>query len=1195
MENNEKKASKKDKNKITAIIAASVLLLIIILFIVLACCGVFSKKKPVNYCTLQFDLSLPNGEETTTEVPNAMVITEPLKKGETEYVFSDLPSVENTANYNFIGWKAQASSVIYASGEAFTTTSTSSTLYGVWEGKARTILIKGIVTAIDKTTTELEDSIKTIETNYGKTITLSQIYPDTISNDDYIFDGYYINKELTGDKILGSYQVAFTEEQTILYANYKEIRKTIVINFNLNGAVGTISNIEVTPDKNNSYTFTEKEKSEIIHALKKDGYDLVGFSRTPDGEGSWTISLPEDDEENITIYAIWEAQARTIIINGIVTAIDGTTTELETPIKTIETNFDKTINLSPLYTASITEEDYVFDGYYTSKELTGDKITGSYQVIFEEEQLILYVNYKKIRKIALEFDSNGGVGTIPNKTIILSSNTTYTFTEEEQEEMRSNFTRQGYDLIGLSRASDGEGSWTVSFEDTDETITLYVIWNQIFIHSEGTLTGLTEYGQTFSSLTIPSTLDDEEITSIGDSAFKYCANLSEITIPNSVISIEDYAFMYCTNLSEIIIPNAVISIGDAAFMYCYNLSEVILADGLENMGDDVFAMCESLTSITIPNSVTSMGAAVFKGCTNLSEIILPDSLASINDNTFFQCGSLESIVLPNDITSIGEAAFQYCSNLSEIIIPDSVVSIVEYAFEHCGSLTSIAIPNSVTYIGASAFRYCTNLSWIILPNSVELLLAYAFANCTNLATIYYEGTSDDWDLMSIGSSNTDLITADRYYYSVDLPPINEDVTDFDGNYWHYVNNAPSIWDFHEELDKVFTYDGSYNYTSITGLTDYGKTFTTLAIPGQIKDRRIRFIDDHAFQNNSNLESVTISGGIENVDNYAFYNCENITSFNILNGVSHFGEGAFNSCSSITSFTIPDSVYRIEGLVFAGCTNLESIHIGKNLVVMGEAVFLYCSSLASMTADENNYMFKTKILGVECNGIIDNATWTLLYGCKNTVIPDRPDSIVGIRNDAFSNCIDLTSFTIPSSVKTIGSGAFSSCTSLESINLPNSLQSIGEFAFAYCTSLTSVTIPSSITSIEGNTFDNCINLVSVTIPSSVTSIGDYAFSHCESLESIDLNNVTSIGEGAFVFCTNLQSVIIPEGVSSIEYNMFHECEGLERIYYKGTSYVEWMDDFQHFGITIYYYSEDYPTDPGNYWYDIGDGTPQIWEL
>lgn len=63
------------------------------------------------------------------------------------------------------------------------------------------------------------------------------------------------------------------------------------------------------------------------------------------------------------------------------------------------------------------------------------------------------------------------------------------------------------------------------------------------------------------------------VTSIGNSAFQNCINLSTITLPYSVVSIGQYAFWGCSNLISATIPSSVTSIsGPSSFHNCYNLT-----------------------------------------------------------------------------------------------------------------------------------------------------------------------------------------------------------------------------------------------------------------------------------------------------------------------------------------------------------------------------------------------------------------------------------------------------------------------------------------------------------------------------------------------------------------------------------------------------------------------------------------------
>lgn len=135
---------------------------------------------------------------------------------------------------------------------------------------------------------------------------------------------------------------------------------------------------------------------------------------------------------------------------------------------------------------------------------------------------------------------------------------------------------------------------------------------------------------------------------------------------------------------------------------------------------------------------------------------------SIPDSAFSDCSSIIRITIPNSVTSIGSTAFQNCTSLTSITIPNSVTSIGVYAFQSCTALESITIPNSVTSISSYTFTKCTSLTSIIIPNSVTSIGECAFNGCTSLSDVYYAGTEDEWNTISIDYSTPSLTSGNTY-------------------------------------------------------------------------------------------------------------------------------------------------------------------------------------------------------------------------------------------------------------------------------------------------------------------------------------------------------------------------------------------------------------------------------------------------
>lgn len=282
---------------------------------------------------------------------------------------------------------------------------------------------------------------------------------------------------------------------------------------------------------------------------------------------------------------------------------------------------------------------------------------------------------------------------------------------------------------------------------------------------------------------IPATKEKDgvvyNVTYIGPDAFKNCAEVVSVTIPESVTAIGPNAFDGCIGLASLSIPSKVSSIGEKAFYGCTGLNEMELPDNLTRLERSAFEECTSLASIHIPSSLTAIGEKAFYNCSSLMTVSIPSSVAGVGENAFSGCTSLPvidniryadtylvaavpkdlteyhikegtrfigtyafygcrnmtSLSLPETVSNIYTDAFQNCTGMTSISLPSSLKSLATRAFCNCVALTSLTLPVNLSYIGEGAFENCSNIPSVSIPNSVKDIGAAAFQNCSKLSNV----------------------------------------------------------------------------------------------------------------------------------------------------------------------------------------------------------------------------------------------------------------------------------------------------------------------------------------------------------------------------------------------------------------------------------------------------------------------------
>ena len=265
----------------------------------------------------------------------------------------------------------------------------------------------------------------------------------------------------------------------------------------------------------------------------------------------------------------------------------------------------------------------------------------------------------------------------------------------------------------------------------------------------------------------------------------------------------------------------------------------------------------------------------------------------------------------------------------------------------------------------------------------------------------------------------------------------------------------------------------YLDTSKTTVLGYIGDSTDIIIPTTVTT-----IADHAFENNTTIETVTIDGyvyspltignyafsnsTIENIiitrsgpissmyvtiGDYAFYRCSNLSSFSAWRSVHYcsitsIGDYAFAGCRNLTTIdgclmtqVEPQSLTHIGDYAFAGC-GMTHVMLPAEVESIGRWVFADCRNLTSLNVVAVSQYFRS-----DGNCIVERSSNKLISTCQTSQIPYYT-RVIGLGSLWYNG---MQMVDIPEGVKKIEAGAFSGL-HLSHLSLPSSLDTISSASF-----------------------------------------------------------------------------------------------------------------------------------------------------
>ncbi|MCQ2071282.1 MAG: leucine-rich repeat protein, partial [archaeon] len=370
---------------------------------------------------------------------------------------------------------------------------------------------------------------------------------------------------------------------------------------------------------------------------------------------------------------------------------------------------------------------------------------------------------------------------------------------------------------------------------------------------------------------------NEGVTSIGSRSFSDCANLNNVTLPDSLVSLGKYAFYEDLNLDSINFGTSLRSVKYQAlqgisFQYPNGTRVPILP---EKLAGSVYKGKDGQLSLyyiegdwgTIhwvydryDESLAITGKGAIPDCVD------PTDIPWYNEKEL-----IKTVTIGEGITTIGELAFRRFTSLEKVELPSTLKSIRMHAFQYVSTLKGIEFGTALNNVGWEAFE---SLSFKLLDGTSLK------ADANILSGSRFTGSDGVMYMVSTQGTSGDL----KWY-------LNADVLRFEG--------TGSMAD--------------YKGPSSTPWYTYRLFIRTLVI-----DEGVTHIGDYAFQKYRALANVYLPDSLQSIGYHSFYSDVKIKHIEFGTGLKSLGTYAFyGNTFKDGSKTLTNSSASLRGHVFEG--------------------------------------------------------------------------------------------------------------------------------------------------------------------------------------------------------------------------------------------------------------------------------------
>lgn len=214
---------------------------------------------------------------------------------------------------------------------------------------------------------------------------------------------------------------------------------------------------------------------------------------------------------------------------------------------------------------------------------------------------------------------------------------------------------------------------------------------------------------------IPATLryggKDYTVNSIAANAFDGCGRLTSVSITENITSIGNYAFRNCASLSSFTFTgdNGLVSVGQDAFAGCTQLSSIPGVAREFERGDFKYSINRADNTVTVIGLSSTRGESKERTIEDTVDYAgVTYTIVAIGEGAFMSTSDIETLTLGANIRSIGTNAFFMSQSIKKIIANAALKRIEAGAFSGCSSLSEFENAKELEFIGDEAFEGCAD-------------------------------------------------------------------------------------------------------------------------------------------------------------------------------------------------------------------------------------------------------------------------------------------------------------------------------------------------------------------------------------------------------------------------------------------------------------------------------------------------------